>query len=61
MRNIRGSRVSTKPDDEALSRIEENQAALRDSNEQARELVEESERLVRLCRGGGEHDEADRR
>ena len=43
--------VATKAEDEVLDRIEENQAALRDSIEQARELAEESDRLVRLYRG----------
>ena len=43
--------VPTKPEDETLIRIEETQAALRDSIERARELVEESDRLVRLHRG----------
>ena len=42
--------MSTKPEDEALIRIEENQAALRDSIARARELAEESDRLVRLHR-----------
>jgi len=52
--------VSTQPDDEILVRIEENQAALRDSIAQAREFAEESDRLVRQCRAGSWHDQADR-
>jgi hypothetical protein len=43
--------VATKAEDEVLVRIEENQAALRDSIAQARELAEESDRLVRQYRG----------
>jgi hypothetical protein len=39
-----------KPADETLIQIEETQAALRDSIERARELAEESERLVRKHR-----------
>jgi hypothetical protein len=39
-----------KPAEETLIRIEETQAALRHSIERARELAEESERLVRKHR-----------
>jgi hypothetical protein len=36
--------------DETLSRIEETQAALRESIEQARELADESDKLIRRHR-----------
>ena len=49
--DIRGNSVATKAEDEVLVQMEENQAALRDSIEQARELAEESDRLVRQHRG----------
>ena len=49
---LSGRAVSIKPSEETLITIEETQAALRDSIEKARELAEESERLVR------EHREA---
>jgi hypothetical protein len=42
--------VTNRPEDEALIRIEETQKALRLSIEQARELAEESDRLVRKHR-----------
>ena len=42
--------MSKKPSEETLIQIEETQAALRDSIEKARELAEESERLVRKHR-----------
>jgi hypothetical protein len=43
--------VPIKPNEETVILIEETQAALRDSIEKARELAEESERLVRQHRG----------
>lgn len=42
--------MSIKPNEETFILIEETQAALRDSIEKARELAEESERLVRKHR-----------
>lgn len=42
--------MTKKPRDETLIQIEETQAALRDCIEQAKGLVEESERLVRRHR-----------
>ncbi|HMG47637.1 MAG TPA: hypothetical protein VK614_09285 [Allosphingosinicella sp.] len=45
-----GPDVSNTPYEETLIAIEKTQAALRDSIEQARELAEESERLVRKHR-----------
>jgi hypothetical protein len=42
--------VSKKPSEKTFIQIEETQAALRDSIEKARELTEESERLVRKYR-----------
>jgi len=47
---LSGRAVSIKPSEETLITIEETQAALRDSIEKARELAEESERLVRKHR-----------
>ena len=47
---LSGHAVSIKPSEETLITIEETQAALRDSIEKARELTEESERLVRKHR-----------
>ncbi|MEA3029530.1 MAG: hypothetical protein QOJ53_823 [Sphingomonadales bacterium] len=42
--------MTRKPKDETLTRIEETQAALRECIEQAKGLVEDSERLVRRHR-----------
>ena len=47
---LSGHAVSTKQSEETLITIEQTQAALRDSIEKARELAEESERLVRKHR-----------
>jgi len=46
----RGACVTGKPKDETLIQIEKTQAALRDCIEQAKGLVEDSERLVRRHR-----------
>ena len=46
--------MANAPRDDDLIQIEEAQAALRESIEKAKELVEESDRLVRRQRGDQE-------